>query len=576
MFRAIKHQKVLCAVVNARNRLFFRLLWTEKGENSILEPPLSRKTAKPPGDRREQTSALFLALSLLALVILALFQPTLHSDFVYDSVGEIVAWDYLHNPGNLLTALSFRLISLDVLDFNRPVAVASLMIDSIFSGRAPFGYHLTNILLHVAVACLGFLFLRHILTQKNRLETPWRNWIVFLAMLLFAVHPIVTEAVCEPSNRKDLLAALFGLTALLLAARHRQDNPRGDLARLVLCPFLCLLAIGSKEVGVAYPAILFLYWVLFRRHEPAKFWASILAGSAVVDVIFLIARFKLEHRPSAIFLSPPTYIDGSLAHALLVQPRILALYVVNLLWPVNLCADYGAYSIGFLPLGLALVILAVIVGLLTWWSMKDRRVFFAAGFIGATILPVCNLVPIYHPAADRYLYNPLIGLVLLVAIALDTPWLAAKFPRRTLTSLVGLLLVGLLIPITRERERVWSSEILLWQNTMERNPRSFPAWTNLPEALLKAGRLSEAKARAEASLKTPYATWPWIWFDYALILNRLGDQAGAQTAARHALAIKPDIADVDKMVDTLQGERDLEEEFAPIAASRSRPNATIR
>ena len=206
--------------------------------------------------------------------MLVVFWPTLHSEFVYDSQAEIVLWDYLHDRANLLTAVSFRLMSLDVLDFNRPVAVASLMFDSLFWGREPFGYHLTNILLHIATTWAAFLLVRHILVQvRPDGDPPRRNLAAFLATLLFALHPLVTEAVCEPSNRKDLLATLFGLTAILLVARHRPGWGRGDPARVVLGPFLCLLATGSKELGVAFPVILFAYWLLFPAQGARAFLA---------------------------------------------------------------------------------------------------------------------------------------------------------------------------------------------------------------------------------------------------------------------------------------------------------------
>jgi protein O-mannosyl-transferase len=511
---------------------------------------------------------LILCLTGLSIIILVAFSKSLRSDFVYDSTGEIVLWDYLHNPGNILTPLTFRLMTMDVLDFNRPVAVASLMYDSMVWGKAPGGYHLTNILLHAANACLAFLLIRHVLLQLRPGRNPtWRNAIAFLATLVFAVHPLVTEAVCEPSNRKDLLAALFGLGAILLAARHRPGIGKGDALRLFLVPLLCLLAIGSKEVGVAFPAVLCLYWFLFRRSEPGRFWAGTILGSTAVAVIFLVARFSLEHRPSEIFLSPPEYPDGSLASALLVQPRILALYLINVVWPTNLCADYTGNSIRFLPLALSLALLAILLVPFGWWAMKDRRVQFGGGLVIFGLLPVCNLVPIYHPAADRYLYLPLIGVAMLLALAADRPWLAAHSSRRMTTVFAFLVIIALLIPFTLQREKIWSNEVILWQDTLKRNPQSYSARVNLPEVLYLAGRLQEAREESERTLQTPYAAVPWVWVDYAVELHRLGDQAGAQRAARRAIELKPDVTDANKMIRTLQCPPIPAFEFTQIAAS---------
>jgi tetratricopeptide (TPR) repeat protein len=463
-------------------------------------------------------------------------------------------------------------MGMDVVDFNRPVAVTSLMFDSLVWGKNPFGYHLTNILLHLLVTCLVFLLIRHILALRN--PSPDRTWsslAAFLATLLFAVHPIVTEVVCEPANRKDLLAAAFGLGALQLAFRHNPETKRGDIVRIFLCVLLCLLAVGSKEVGAAFPAVLFLYWFLFRRGEPGPFWTWTLAGSTAVVAAFLIARFSLEHHPSEVFIDAPSYLGGSWVQALFIQPRILALYGFNLLWPLYLCADYNGYSVRHFPLPFSVALLAIFLAPLIWWARKDQRVLFGVGFALAALLPVCNLVPIYNPAADRYLYIPLAGLVLLPAIALDSRWATATSSRRWTAAALVLVLVALLIPITLQREKVWSSEIALWQDTLDRNPRSFHARVGLPESLLKAGRLTEAKAQLESTLQTPYANFPWVWFDYALILHRLGDLKASQQAAKRALELKPDIADAGKMVRTLQAEPDFEEEFVRLLPATPTP-----
>jgi hypothetical protein len=529
---------------------------------------MRRKPVKLARGRKERFSSILLALAGLWLAILALFCASLSSGFVYDSSEEIGQWGFIHDPGNLPLALGFRLMSLDVLDFNRPVGVLSLMLDSAAGGMDPLGYHLTNILLHGLVASLAFLVLRDVLGRAgNARDHPWRDGMIFLATLLFAVHPLVTEAVCEPCNRKDILAAFFGLAALLLATRHRPEARTGNLLRLFLIPLLCLLAIGSKEVGVAYPFILVLYWFLFRRGEGRRFWAWVLPSSVAVVVVFLIARVALEHHPSVIFTVRPAYLNHDFWGTFVVQPRLLVLYLFNVVWPLYLCADYGPWSVRYLPLGPSLFILAVAAGLLGWWSVKDRRVLFAAGFLAATILPVCNLVPIYHPVADRYLYNPLIAGALLLAIALDSAWISAVFARR-LAVIIGLLIVAaLLVPVTLERERVWSDDILLWQDTLARNPDSVGARANLPGAYLEEGRLEEAKVESERALNTPGFVSAFAWADYAIVLNRLGDRPGALAAARRAIALQPDIVDADKMVETLQAPRDLSDEFARLAAS---------
>ena len=82
----------------------------------------------------------------LAAVTLAVFWPTLSARFVYDAVLQIQTGDFIHDPGNWLPVLSLRVLGMDVLDFNRPAHLASLMLDAAVWGREPFGYHLTSVL----------------------------------------------------------------------------------------------------------------------------------------------------------------------------------------------------------------------------------------------------------------------------------------------------------------------------------------------------------------------------------------------------------------------------------------------
>lgn len=512
--------------------------------------------------------SVWLALGLLTVVTSCLWWPSLNAEFVFDSNAQVLNGDFVHQRQNLIPVLTFQVMGWDVLDFNRPVQLASLMIDSLIWERNPFGYHLTNLLLHLLATGLTFLLIRHILgLGHSGHDDNWRNFAAFLATLLFAVHPVHAEAVCEPSNRKDILAAVFGLTALLVVSRHDPARPRGDALRIVLGTLLTLLAIGTKEVGVAIPVMLFLYWILFRRKEPWKFWGMVVGGSVAVSVAFLVARFALETKNSEIFIYPPQYLGGSLGQALLIQPSIFALYLQSVFWPLDLCADYNGYSVRYLPLPVALALCIPVALILGWWSYQDRRALFATGIIVAALLPVCNLVPIYHPAADRYLYIPLIGGALLVALILNQRWISQKSAGRSLATFAVIVAACLLSQITLQREQVWSSPLALWKDTLEHNPQSFNGTLGYPEALLAAGEDDESKRQYEIALKTPYGQWAWLWAGYAIILERTGDHAKAQETARHALALKPDMADLEKMERTMQADRHFLEEFSRLVAT---------
>jgi tetratricopeptide (TPR) repeat protein len=509
-------------------------------------------------------------LVLLALLVLALFAPSLQSGYAYDSTEQIDNGEFIHDRENLLPSLTFRIMAFDVLDFNRPVALTSLILDAVVWDHNPFGYHLTNILLHLAASLLVFVLARHLLALRDSgIDPPGRDLAAFLAAALFAVHPLVTEAVCEPSNRKDLLALVFGLAAILVAARHDPAARRADALRLLLIGLLSLLSVGSKEAGVAFPAVLLLYWILFRRDEPRAFWFRALAASALPVLAFVLARFVLEHRVSAVFVDKPSYPGGSFLNVLFDQPRIYLLYLVNAVWPTQLCADYGLYSVRYMPFALALPVLLLLGAAFAWWARREPRALFGAGLMVLGVLPASNLLPQYHPAADRYLYIPLAGAALLLAVGLDRLPLFRRTKRRWIPVAV-LLVAGVLLGWgTVVREAVWASPLALAEDTMKKNPQSDMAWSALPEDLLEANRPAEARLWYERAQHTPVQTRPWLWAGYALCLDQLGDHAQALAAARHALALKPDIADADKMILTMQCDRDFAHKFARLVATDS-------
>jgi tetratricopeptide (TPR) repeat protein len=492
--------------------------------------------------------------AVLAGITFAVFSATLGADLVYDARMQILTDGFIHDWRNWPAVLSGRVLGMDVLDFNRPAMLASLMLDAAVWGREPFGYHLASVALHAVNVVLLWLVVRQVVG-------PEKNILPLLAALLFAVHPVVAEAVCEPTYREDLLVATCSLAALVLAMRHDPAAPGCDRWRALGCTVLCLLAIASKEAGIVAPMLLGCYWWLFRRGEPGRFWAVAIGGAKLVVLAFLAARFLLEPNPSKIFETKPEYLGGSLAQALLFEPRILALYAQLILFPVNLCADYGSVSIDHLPLPVALVFLAAIVIVATIAARQDRRLLFAAALTLLPLVPVANLVPIYRPAADRYLYLPMAGVAVAVACLLDAPWLAGREALRRRVIIGCMAAVAILGLACIERQRVWADSLALWSDSHRKNPASVTTAAGLGEALREAGRLTEAEALTREAIRLSNGQRGDAWASLALILDAQGRATEATDAVARALEVDPKLADPDARVAALAMERPMAEDL---------------
>ena len=516
--------------------------------------------------------------ALLVAVTFAVFSPTLSSGFVYDARLQILTDPFLHEPWNWWHVLTFGTLSMDILDFNRPVNLASLMLDAMIWGREPFGYHLASVALHAANVVLLWAVLRRLSRgtesglRDDAASSGFRPGLVadavaVLPPLLFAVHPVVTEAICEPTFREDLLVGFFTLSGLLLAMGHRPADGH-DGWRAAGCVACSLLAIGSKESGIAAPAAITVYWLLFRRGEPGWFWPVAIGGAKLVVVSFLAARFLLEPFPSKIFESRPGYPGGSLAAAMLIEPRILALYAQLLLLPVNLCADYGLHSVSHLPLPVALAMVAGVVAAGVFAVRKDHRMALAAALVVVPLLPVSNLVPIYRAAADRYLYLPVAGVALAVGLLLQAPWPASR-PANRDRAVVGMLVAVVLLGLgCMERQKVWANQLALWSDTFRKNPVAFTAASGLAEALRETGRLPEAEQAVRRAIQLVDGKRGDPWATLALVLDGQGRTKEAFEALDRAVEIDPRLDDPEGRVRALAMERPYADDLIALLARR--------
>jgi hypothetical protein len=368
------------------------------------------------------------------------------------------------------------------------------------------------------------------------------------AGMLFAVHPLMVEAVAEPSFREDLLATLFTLTAIRLAGSLPAASPgdRPAWARAGAVVVAALLAVGSKESGIAAPALVALWWWLFERRWRGD-WILAIGGSSAVAGAFLAARFLLAPE-SEIFSSPPARLAGSLVETLSIQTRILALYGRLTLLPWPLSAEYGPWSLRSLPLALAGPLVAAALAAGSFWGWRDRRAAFGVALVVVSLLPVCNIIPIYKPLADRYMYLPMAGVAALAATAAE--W---ALGRQTTTNRRWALGAALALLAILAAGSVWRQQV---------------AALGLAEALLESGRAAESRGAALASIRLSGEGWADPWVALTLAYDRLGEEGLAQQALGRALALDERLADPERCVARLAMHRHQASALSALLARR--------
>lgn len=471
------------------------------------------RVAKPP---------IQLLLSLaLALIAVALYSPTLGADFVYDARFYLLGNDYVHHLRNLFDVITLHVMTLDVIDNNRPVYVAYAILNWALWGANPAGHHFASILLHAAATVLLFRLCCNLLDDKS----PWPP---FLAALLFAVHPLNCEAVAEVSYSKDLLVTVFILAALNLATAFRPGGSRKNILIGIACVICLLLAVGTKENGAAGPAVLICYWLFFRHKETKVGWL-ILTGAACVTVgAFLVARFTLPPKDSLVFMIKPPYLGGSLGEAVLIQPSIWTFYLRQIIWPQNLCGSYSQYSIRNFNALACIAIMLVVICLQLFAARKNRLFAFGTLFFWMAILPVSNLVPMYRPIADRFLYLPMAGVTLLLLSAAYV-----KNIRKT-TAAIAVVAICAFSVFTFRREQVWHDSLALWSDSAKKNIEEPEVMYGLGISLYHKGMVQESLAAYDRGIELSQGDWPILFAGKALSLNALGRTKEAEAALKHA------------------------------------------
>ena len=507
----------------------------------------------------------------LVCIVALIYAPTLSSDFTADSRSVVLANDYVHHLGNLPDALTFGVMRRDVMDNNRPYYLASAILDWAIWGPNPFGHHLTNLLLHAAVTLLLFLLCRKLLAVPRKETHPADfeqgllqdapTWIAFAVSLLFAAHPINTEAVAEISCRKDLIAGAGILGALYFATFFQPRMSGRNFAFAIGCLVCTLIAVAAKENGAAAAPALVAYWFLFRRKQDRRAgWLALCGAALFVTAAFLAARFALPPVHSHIFTDKPMPLGRTIGQTLNVQARIWTFYFRQIVYPHALSADYGPDSIrGFsLRASIGTLIAVLLIQIILGW--RNRLFALGAALFWLALLPASNLFPQYKPVADRFLYAPLLGVALMLG----------SFHYRRLAWFGPFAAVYLVLAAaTVAREMVWHNEITLWSDTFEKNPKSEAAANNLAYAYLAAGSPQRAIEPGEQAIRLSGGKSADAFAGVAIALDETGNHLGADAQYEMAVNLDPRYGHPQELVGDLRTEQKFADRLEILRARRA-------
>jgi len=330
--------------------------------------------------------------------------------------------------------------------FYRPVASLSYAIDYAIWGLDPFGYHLTDLLLHATAAALvvGLLAEQFGVVRPDGAGEPRGRGVLALATAaiaggLFAIHPLTAEVVPVPARRHDVLATLFLLASLWALARGlRAARPGPKLGAFALSGLAYALALGSKEIG-ALLAPLALTWVVLdtygrsgRLHETVRRTVLAGVGYGLLSAGYLALRLALLGGLGG-YVGPFGGVKDT------PIPVIVSQYVLSLFYPVDVL-DFSP-GVTYVPTTIY-VVLVVWIGLLAVgivgagglrpflrWKVGRLAIYYTVWF--ALPLPLIVRVGEYSPWTG---YIALVPVAALTALCLTV---AGRGLCRALAELTG-------------------------------------------------------------------------------------------------------------------------------------------
>ena len=434
--------------------------------------------------------------------------------------------------------------------FFRPMVYLSLMLNHLLSGDNPWSYHLFNVLAHVIATLLVYALARSIAARIGE-ETVPRAWWPFIAALIFAIHPVHTEAVANVAGRADVMMTCWVLGGVLLAARAYRGSVLAA-AGLCLCAFCAAL---TKETGfLLMPLVLVWDWSCNRYDTVAwglrlRTWAFGALGTLFAGAMYISAKAPVA-APSS-----PAFLDNFAAHVPLATRLCTGLFLVGksvalVCLPYPLSSDYSYAQI--IPVAtllspLTAVGIVVVIGMLAWsWRLPPtpgRKV----GELGTlwflvAYVPSANIIfPIGTIFGERLLYLASVGFCLVAGYGVAWLWASAERPmRQVVLPLVLAALVATAWTITRNTE--WRDQGAVRRAMLRTAPRSAKAHFSAAREWAGMGRPREALDAVRTALAI-YQLYPEAHALHSAILIHLHDYTNAWKAAGLAVGLNSHVAE---------------------------------
>ncbi len=430
-----------------------------------------------------------LFVSIILLVSFAVYFNSLFNGFVYDDNSLILENKWIREIRFIPEIFSTSIWGFDeayLSNYYRPLISIIWMFNYYIFGLNPLGFHLVNILFHSGVSVLVFM-ITVILLRKSRLSTStFYPLVPFIAAMLFAAHPIHTEAVTWVSVT-DLPFTFFYLLSFYFYIEGEESK-----SKYLLSVVSFFLATLCKETALTLPIILLAYDYFFRNNRDC------ISSHLKKYIFYLIATgvyFVLRFNALGGFAPVKQHTELTMYQSIINIFPLFTQYLEKLIFPMNLNAFHVFHPITsiFEMKGILSLAVTVTFVVLTFIALKKNKVaFFGLSLIAIPLLPVLYIHGVGdNTFAEHYLYLPSIGFVILLALFLS--WIKFNLPRGMESFIVvSILLLAAYSVATVSRNSDWRDDYTLYTDMIKKSPDAATPHNNLGHILSDKGSIDHA------------------------------------------------------------------------------------
>jgi protein O-mannosyl-transferase len=528
----------------------------------LLAMDCPRTKNRPPTSCGSDGRVLWAVSGLLLLAVFLIYGQTIGHEFVnFDDSLYVIDNPWL-TQGLSVKGIVWAFTNV-YAKFWHPVTWLSLLLDFQLYGLRPWGYHLTNVLLHAASSIILWLAMRRMTGNL---------WASAAVAALFAIHPLHVESAAWVAERKDVLGGFFFILTLAAYASYVQQP--ASRPRYLWLVAVFALSLMAKPLSVTLPFVFLMldYWPL-GRWKPAgvgpffgvKTLSTVRPADDTIDSPSraLAAgrgsawRLIVEKIPllllSAVFCVVTTWAEGEAVIATSEVPLSLRLvnvplsyvaYLAQFLYPARM-AVYYPHPTNTMPASIVIIatilLLAISAGALAGWR---RYPYLSVGWFWylGTLVPMIGLVQIgYFARADRFSYVTQIGLYIAVVWGV-AQLTAAGTDRRWLRSVVAIVAAAALLRAAWQQTTYWHDSERLWAHAVACTEPNTMAYDQYGSALDEHGREADAILCYQKAIALD-PKLPQPHYNYGVILHRKGMVDEAMAHYRATIKYRPDFAD---------------------------------